>query len=60
MEKRYKSYLLADELRQSSDDLTWFARTYVVTAESKYEEAYWEILKIRNGEAPRPKNYGRI
>jgi hypothetical protein len=28
---RYASYLLADELRQSSDDLTRMARTYVIT-----------------------------
>ena len=27
-EVRYESYLLADELRQSSDDLTSMARTY--------------------------------
>lgn len=30
-EIRYKSFLLADELRQSSDDLTNMVRTYVVT-----------------------------
>lgn len=29
-ENRYNSYLRADELRQSSDDLTRLARTYVV------------------------------
>lgn len=29
--RRYESYKLADELRQSSDDLTRMARTYVVT-----------------------------
>lgn len=31
-EVRYESYLLADELRQSSDDLTRLARTYAITA----------------------------
>ena len=30
--RRLESYKLADELRQSSDDLTRMARTYVVTA----------------------------
>ena len=30
---RYQSYLLADELRQSSDDLTRLARTYAVTGD---------------------------
>ncbi len=59
-ERRYQSYLLADELRQSSDDLTRLARTYVVTGDSKYEGQYWTILAIRNGQAPRPMNYERI
>jgi methyl-accepting chemotaxis protein len=59
-ERRYQSYLLADELRQSSDDLTRLARTYVVTGDSKYEGQYWTILAIRNGQAPRPQNYERI
>ncbi len=59
-DKRYKSYLLADELRQSSDDLTRLARTYAITGETKYEEQYWTILDIRNGKKPRPQNYERI
>ncbi|MEI6080981.1 MAG: methyl-accepting chemotaxis protein [Verrucomicrobiota bacterium] len=59
-ERRYQSYLLADELRQSSDDLTRLARTYVVTGDLKYEAQYWTILAIRNGQAPRPLNYERI
>ena len=36
--ERYSSYLLADELRQSSDDLTRLARTYVMTGDDKYEK----------------------
>jgi methyl-accepting chemotaxis protein len=59
-ERRYQSYLLADELRQSSDDLTRLARTYVVTGDSKYEEYYWTILAIRNGQSARPLHYERI
>jgi len=57
---RYDSYLLADELRQSSDDLTRLARTYVVTGDAKYEQQYWDVLAIRNGEKPRPQDYNRI
>ena len=57
---RYLSYLLADELRQSSDDLTRLARTYVVTADPKWEEQYFAVLAIRNGERPRPAAYHRI
>src|SRR5688572_17525604 len=56
---RYDSYLLADELRQSSDDLTRLARTYVITGDSKFEGLYWETLAIRNGEVRRPRHYER-
>ena len=59
-EARYRSYLLADELRQSSDDLTRLARTYVVTGDPKYEQQYMAILDIRNGKKPRPQHYERI
>jgi uncharacterized protein YoxC len=59
-EQRYQSYLLADQLRQSSDDLTRMARTYVITGDSKYEKIYWDILAIRNGQKARPENYDRI
>jgi len=59
-ENRYQSYLLADELRQSSDDLTRFARTYVVTADPTFEAMFQEVLDIRNGAVPRPQDYHRI
>ena len=59
-ERRYQSYLLADELRQSSDDLTRLARTYVVTADPQYEDQYWAVLDIRNGKLPWPINYQGI
>lgn len=59
-EQKYRSYILANELRQSSDDLTRLARTYVVTGEPKYEAQYWDVLAIRNGEKARPADYHRI
>jgi methyl-accepting chemotaxis protein len=59
-ETRYHSYLLADELRQSSDDLTRLGRTYVVTGDASYKTQYLNILAIRNGEKPRPEAYNRI
>lgn len=59
-ESKYQSYLLADELRQSSDDLTRLARTYVVSGDPKYEVQYFDILNIRNGKKPRPAEYHRI
>ena len=58
--KRYNSYLLADELRQSSDDLTRMARTYTVTGDPKYKEYFERILAIRGGDAPRPVDYHNI
>jgi GAF domain-containing protein len=56
----FQSYLLADELRQSSDDLTRLARTYVATGDEEYERQYWAVLDIRNGKSPRPVAYNRI
>jgi len=50
---RYLSYVAADELRQSSDDLTRLARTYVSSVDSKYEDEYWHILDVRGGKKPR-------
>ena len=57
---RYESYLLADELRQSSDDLTRLVRTYVSTANPAYKDQYNAVLDIRNGKSPRPQDYYRI
>jgi methyl-accepting chemotaxis protein len=57
---RYQSYQTADELRQSSDDLTRLGRTYVLTGNEDYEKMYMDILAIRNGELARPENYHSI
>ena len=51
---RYLSYILADEFRQTSMDLTRLCRTYVATGEQKYWDAYWEIVKWRSGDIARP------
>lgn len=59
-EIRYQSFLLADELRQSSDDLTRMVRTYVVTGDPIYKRHYQEILDIRDGKQPRPVGYGNV
>jgi len=58
--RRYHSYQLADGLRQSSDDLTRMARLYVVTGDPRYGQYFDEILAIRDGQAPRPLDYGNI
>ena len=59
-EARFVSMQLADELRQSSDDLTRMARTYVVTGDPSYKKYYQEILDIRDGKLPRPIAYQNI
>jgi signal transduction histidine kinase len=55
-----RSYQLADELRQSSDDLTRLARAFVTTGEVEYKRQYEAVLDIRNGRIPRPVEYHRI
>jgi len=50
---KYDSFRIADELRQTSDDLTRFCRIYVLTGDSIWEKKYWEIIDIRNGVKPR-------
>src|SRR5215813_11019714 len=58
--QRYHSYQLADELRQSSDDLTRMPRLYAVTGEPRYRDYFGRILAIRDGKARRPLDYGNV
>lgn len=58
--RKFESYLLADELRQSSDDLTRLMRTYSVTGDEKYKDYFFAVLDIRNGKKNRPEKYNRI
>ncbi len=59
-QNRYDSYMLANELRHSSDDLTRLARTYVVTGEPRWEQQYNEVVAIRTGQQARPAGYEGI
>jgi len=59
-QQRYASRTLIEELRQSSDDLTRMARSYVVTGDPQYRRHYQEILDIRDGRAPRPQGYDNV
>ena len=59
-QNRYRSFLLATELRQSSDDLTRLARTFVETGEAQFEQQYWAVVAIRDGKLARPRHYERI
>ena len=55
-----RSYQLAYELRQSSNDLTGMVRLFSVTGNPEYERQYNAVLDIRNGKSPRPAAYHRI
>ncbi|WP_205698327.1 ATP-binding protein [Conexibacter sp. SYSU D00693] len=55
--QRVTSFRLADQMRQSSNDLTRMVRLYVTTGEERYRRFYDEILEIRSGTAPRPQHY---
>ena len=57
---RYQTRIVADMLRQSSDDLTRLARQYVVTGNEKYKKEYNSVVYIRDGEYATPKNYHNI
>ncbi|MGU3538212.1 methyl-accepting chemotaxis protein [Methylobacterium sp. A54F] len=59
-EARLQSLLLADEIRQGSDDLTRLGRTYVVTGDPAWKQQYQDVLDIRGGRKARPQQYHRI
>ena len=59
-QNHYDSYLLSEQLRHSSDNLTTMARAYAATGKEKYHNFFNEILAIRNGNIPRPRNYHRV
>jgi EAL domain-containing protein (putative c-di-GMP-specific phosphodiesterase class I)/HAMP domain-containing protein len=55
--RRISSFLLADSLRQSSNDLTNMVRLYVATGDPRYRNYYTQILAIRAGTSARPQGY---
>lgn len=57
---RYDSFLLADQLRHSSDDLTRMVRSYAATGNTVFEDYFWDILAIRDGKKERPEHYQRV
>ncbi len=58
--ERISMLQVADRLRQSSDDLTHFARTYAVTGDREFRNRYFTTLDIRNGDIARPLHYEAI
>jgi signal transduction histidine kinase/CheY-like chemotaxis protein/HPt (histidine-containing phosphotransfer) domain-containing protein len=55
--QRHRSFLVADGMRQSSDDLTNMVRLHVATGQLRYRDYYDEVLAIRSGTAPLPLDY---
>jgi len=55
--RQHNSHKLADQVRQTSNDLTRMARSYVMTGEPIYQQYFNSILAIRDGKAPRPLHY---
>ena len=56
-ERKYLSYVLADEFKQTSQDLTKLCQVFVSTGgDKKYWDQYFDIVKWRSGKMPRP-NY---
>ncbi len=53
-------YKLADELRQTSDDQTRFARLFIATGNERFARYYMEVVSIRNGTQARPEKYEMI
>lgn len=49
----YESDKIANELRNSSEDLTKYVRIFVATSDPKYEREYWHVLNVRNGKEAR-------
>ena len=58
--QRVRAYQLTTELRQSSNDLTRMARSFVATGDPAYERQYYMVLDIRDGRALRPVDYHNI
>jgi signal transduction histidine kinase len=59
-EKREQSMSIADEMRQSSDNLTNFARLYVLTEDTIYKTRFNSVLNIRDGIEVIPNEYGSM
>ena len=54
-----KSSAIARQYQQNSAYLTQFIRSYVATANQKYEQAYNDCIGISGGQKPTPLKYDR-
>lgn len=51
------SILLAEELRQSSNDLAKLVRKFIVTGNVIYKEQFFAVVELRDGYRARPNDY---
>ena len=54
-DNRFYTFVLVNELRGSSEELTRQVRNYAVTGNLSAYHAYNRVLRIRSGEEPRPQ-----
>lgn len=52
--KRFLSFVVADEFRHTSMSLTSLCRVYVATGDQKFWDEYWKIVDWRSGKIARP------
>jgi len=55
--RRVASISLAEEVHESSDDLTMLSRAFVVTNNPLFEDYFNYLLQLRSGDIPYPENY---
>ncbi|EKF9772421.1 response regulator [Vibrio cholerae] len=55
-EQLFHFYRLSQELKQSSDHLTKFARAYASTGNERWLRMFNQVLNVRNGKLPAPSN----
>lgn len=59
-ETTVRDYQLAQQFRNSTDELTTMARAYAATGDRKFRDNYESIIAIRNGEQDRPAEYYNV
>ncbi len=58
-QNRVELLSLANELRDSSNELTRMARSYVATGDPKFKKCFQLVQAFRSGQANRPEDYSK-
>ena len=59
-ERKYKSHLLVNKLRQTTDDFSRMAKAYAVTGDSRFKESFFKKLNNYSREISFTKKYHKI